>query len=86
CVSIPHLTVSSSHTVGCSPCCSLAPVYHQLSLEHGHHKQSSPPHHTSPAVCFYNIINTSTMRQLTCPFKQNNEYNRYCDDKKCPSS
>ncbi|CAI8037519.1 hypothetical protein GBAR_LOCUS20983, partial [Geodia barretti] len=53
CVSVPHLTVSSSHTVGCSPCCSLAPVYHQLSLEHGHHKQSSPPHHTSPAVCFY---------------------------------
>ncbi|CAI8008637.1 hypothetical protein GBAR_LOCUS5904 [Geodia barretti] len=53
CVSVPHLTVSSSHTVGCSPCCSLAPVYHQLSLEHGHHKQSSPPHHTSPAVCSY---------------------------------
>ncbi|CAI8026938.1 hypothetical protein GBAR_LOCUS15430 [Geodia barretti] len=34
-------------------CLVLAPVYHQLSLEHGHHKQSSPPHHTSLAVCFY---------------------------------
>ncbi|CAI8035694.1 hypothetical protein GBAR_LOCUS19997, partial [Geodia barretti] len=53
CVSVPHLTVPSSHTVGCSPCCSLAPVYHQLSLEHGHHKQSSPPHYTD---CSFTIV------------------------------
>ena len=49
CVSISH----SSHTVCFSPCCSLAPVHHQLSLEHGqHHKQGFPPHHTSSPADF----------------------------------
>ena len=55
CVSVFHLTWSSFHRVGCSPCCSLVPVHHQLSLEYGHYKQDFPPHHTSSPAGFGSI-------------------------------